>query len=149
MSENVFLEHSYWDTYFGADKEQHYKSKELVALEDKLITREFSFSSLSGSLLQFAKQGLSAAHGSPTNWPAGKSIGTQSLKDVILQARNQSEHWEEGSLTNKVQQCFNTLVSDFGPQFAQYNNKNLAFEIISLFDWKDFTKFKDDMLTMQ
>ncbi len=138
----------YWDTYFGEDKDQHYKSLDLKPLMDRLATREFSFAALAGTLLQFAKQGLSAVYGSPTNWPQGKAIGSQPLKTVILQARNQSEHWEEGNPRPPVETCFQALEAEKGTQFAQYKTKNLAFDVVSMLGWNTFTAFKNDMLTM-
>ena len=138
----------YWDTYFGEDKDQHYKSQDLKVLNDRLATREFSFASLAGTLLQFAKQGLSAVYGSPSNWPSGKAIGSQPLKTVILQARNQSEHWEEGNPRPPVEVCFQTLEVEKGNQFAHYKTKNLAFDVVSMLGWKAFSDFKSDMLTM-
>ena len=138
----------HWDTYFGEDKEQHYKSLNLKLLMDRLATREFSLASLAGTLLQFAKQGLSAVYGSPTNWPPGTAIGSQPLKTVILQARNQSEHWEEGNPRPLVETCFQTLEAEKGTQFAQFRTKNLSFDVISILGWSTFTDFKNDMLTM-
>ncbi len=138
----------HWDTYFGEDKDQHYKSLDLKPLMDRLATREFSFAALAGTLLQFAKQGLSAVYGSPTNWPQGKAIGSQPLKTVILQARNQSEHWEEGNPRPPVETCFQALEAEKGTQFAQYKTKNLAFDVVSMLGWNSFTAFKNDMLTM-
>ena len=138
----------YWDTYFGEDKDQHYKSLDLKALMDRLTTREFSLASLAGTLLQFAKQGLSAVYGTPTTWPPGKSIGSQPLKTVILQARNQSEHWEEGNPYPPVEACFQILEAEKGNQFCQYKTKNLAFDVVSMLGWKTFSDFKRDMLTM-
>ncbi len=138
----------HWDTYFGEDKDQYYKSKDLKDLEDRLVTREFSFASLAGTLLQFAKQGLSAVYGSPSNWPAGKAIGSQPLKVVILEARNQSEHWEEGNPRPRVEGCFQALEAEKGNVFGQYKIKNLAFEVVSMLGWNTFADFKNDMLSM-
>ena len=138
----------HWDTYFGEDKDQYYKSKDLKDLEDRLATKEFSFASLAGTLLQYAKQGLSAAYGAPTNWPAGKAIGSQPLKTVILEARNQSEHWEEGNPRPRVEACFQTLEAEKGKEFGQYRTKNLAFEVVSMLSWHTFTDFKNDMLSI-
>lgn len=138
----------YWGTYFSEDKDQHHKSLDLKALMDRLATREFSFASLAGTLLQFAKQGLSAVYGSSTNWPPGKAIGSQSLKTVILQARNQSEHWEEGNPRSPVEACFQALEAEKGNQFAHYKTKNLAFDVVSMLGWRAFPDFRSDMLTM-
>lgn len=138
----------HWDTYFGADKDQHDKSKDLTILEARLASLEFSFSSLSGTLLQYAKQGLSASHGKPTNWPKGRSIGSQDLRTIILEARNQSEHWEEGKPYPNVELCFSTLAAEKGPEFSSFKSKNLAFDIVSLLGWRSYSNFKDDLLSM-
>jgi hypothetical protein len=138
----------HWDTYFGEDKEQYYKSKDLGVLEERLVAREFSYSSLAGTLLQYAKQGLSASFGKHANWPNGRLVSSQDLKTIILESRNQSEHWEEGNPFPKVEQCFNTLAAEKGPEFAQYKTKNLAFEIVSMLGWHSYADFKNDLLSM-
>ena len=139
----------HWDTYFGSDKEQFYKTRELEVLEDSLRTREFSVASLSGNLLNYAKQGLSAVYGSPANWPTGRRLGSQDLKTIILEARNQSEHWEEGNPWQKVEACFKALEAEVGSQFGDYKTKNLAFEVVAALGWRSFSNFKNDMLAMQ
>lgn len=138
----------HWDTYFGEDKDQYYKSKDLDALEARLASREFSFSSLAGTLLQYAKQGLSASFGKPVNWPSGRFVGSQDLKTIILESRNQSEHWEEGNPYPKVELCFNTLAAEKGPEFSHYMTKNLAFEVVSMLGWCSYADFKNDLLSM-
>lgn len=138
----------YWDTYFGEDKEQHYKSKDLNVLQARLTSREFSLSSLAGTLLQYAKQGLSASFGKPVNWPNGRSVGSQDLKTIILESRNQSEHWEEGNPFPKVEQCFERLAAEIGPQFSDYRTKNLAFAVVCMLGWRSYADFRDDLLSM-
>lgn len=138
----------HWDTYFGEDKEQYYKSKDIDTLEARLASREFSFSSLAGTLLQYAKQGLSASFGKPVNWPNGRLVGSQNLKTIILESRNQSQHWEEGSPSLKVNQCFNILTAEKGPDFGQYKTKNLAFVVVSMLGWHTYADFKNDLLSM-
>lgn len=138
----------HWDTYFNEDRDQHYKSKDLETLQANLALKEFSFSSLAGTLLQYAKQGLSASFGAPANWPQGRLIGTQKLKTIILEARNQSEHWEEGSPKLRVQQCFDTLTLEKGSDFAEYRIKNLAFKVVSLLGWRSYAEFRTDLLSM-
>lgn len=56
----------------------------------KLQAKYFSICSLSGALLQIAKQGISSVHVSLTYSPDGRAIGNETLKNVIWQARNQS-----------------------------------------------------------
>ncbi|WP_306591427.1 hypothetical protein [Geothrix sp. 21YS21S-4] len=137
----------YWDTYFGPDKDQHYKSISLEELEKMLEVREFSISALSGNVLQLAKQGLSLAYGSPSDWPSVRQIGSQTLAAVILQARNQTEHWEEGNPKPKVVICFDALTAEMGPEFSRYREKNLAFEVISLLGWHTLEDFNRDFQT--
>jgi len=138
----------HWGTYFGEDKDQYNKSKDLDALEARLASREFSFSSLAGTLLQYAKQGLSASFGKPVNWPTGRLVGSQNLKTIILESRNQSEHWEEGKPFPKVEQCFNTLSAEKGAEFSLYKTKNMAFDVISMLGWRSYAEFKNDLLSM-
>lgn len=139
---------AYWDTYFGEDKDQHYKSNDLARIETRLAIREFSYSSLAGTLLQYAKQGLSASFGSPAHWPKGRLIGSQHLKTIILEARNQSEHWEEGKPKERVRHCFDTLASEIGPEFTEYRTKNLASKVVALFGWRSYAAFRSDLLSM-
>lgn len=137
-----------WATYFNEDKVQYHKSKALSDLEARLATREFSFASLAGTLLQFAKQGLSVAYGHPDKWPTGRAIGSLSLKTVIREARNQSEHWEERKPRQGVEECFQALEETKGSVFGQYKTKNLAFEVVSMLGWRTFMDFRKDMLSM-
>lgn len=139
----------YWETYFGPDKDQFYKTKSLEELEARLSSKEFSFSSLSGSLLQYAKQGLSVAYGKPENWPDGRQIGTQALKTVILEARNQSIHWEEGNPRQRVKDCFDLLATDIDSKFSSYCAKNLAFDVVSMLGWKTVGEFKAELGAMK
>lgn len=138
----------HWDTYFGEDKEQYHKSKDLDELEARLASREFSFSALSGTLLQYAKQGLSASFRESANWPDGRLVGTQHLKTIILESRNQSAHWEEGSPSQRVERCFETLIADMGSKFGEYKTKNLAFEVVSMLGWRSYVDFRNDLLSM-
>lgn len=135
----------YWDTYFGADKEHYYKSKNLDSLKIELAEKQHSYSLLASSLLSFAKQLLSKMHGNPENWPLGRDIGSQKLTTIIQQARNQSQHWEEGRLRAPVTECFTRLFQDFGSPFDKYHEKNLAFEVVKVLDWKSYNDFQRDM----
>src|SRR5258705_8470239 len=146
----------YWETYFGADKEHHEVSVKLKEKETLIQVRSFSTSSQSGTLLQYAKQGISLVHQAAFNangtarglaqCPQGRLIGSQPLRDVIWQGRNHAIHWEEGNPHPAVEACFNTLIADFGPSFADYRTRNLAFEIVQELDWRSYPKFRDDML---
>ena len=134
-----------WDAYFTEDKEAFHKDKEIESKRQTFLTHEFAIASLSGSLLQMAKQGISIVHSGLVNCPDGRLIGTQKLKQVIWQGRNQSIHYEEGNFTPAVITCFDTLASEIDSKFNRYRTANLAFEIVNLLGWKSFSDFKTDM----
>ncbi len=135
----------HWDTYFGEDKERHGKDLERQQLEARLATRQFSMSALAGTALQYAKQGISVVHGGLASCPAGRSIGSVALKDVIWQGRNQASHWEEGRPHPPVVKCFEALRSEQDAAFGDYRVRSLADEVIALLAWRDWAAFEADM----
>ena len=138
----------YWNTYFGSDKERFYKDKELQDVVAKFTAHEFSVQSLSADLLQFAKQGMSIVHSGLKTSPPGRSIGTQALRDVIWQGRNQALHWEAHNFTPAVVNCFQRLAQDVDPKFSYYNSRSMAFDVVELLGWGDFAHFRTDMLLL-
>jgi hypothetical protein len=138
----------YWENYFGDDKDLHHKKLSSLNLSQQVDLHQFAIAQLSGSLLQFAKQGISIVHGDLANCPDGRLIGTQPLKDIIWQARNQAIHWEEGSPRQKVVDCFNKLTTEKDALFSAYLTKNLAFEVINILEWKDYKSFERDMISL-
>jgi len=138
----------HWDTYFGPDKERHHAQESLDNTKEKLTKLNFSIESLSGNILQHAKQGISIVHGEPANCPVGRIIGTQSIEKIIWQARNQSLHWESQIFHPPVVNCFNKLSKEINSEFSLYTSRNMAFDIINLFNWRTFRDFKIDMLSI-
>lgn len=132
-------------TFFSEEERLLYeKNKDKKLLEQNIWIHKISISALSGTLLQFAKQGISMQYGGLKNCPAGREIGSQDLKTIILQGRNQAMHWEEG-LRPATKNCFSQLVKDFGLQFGGANKKSLAFEVINVLEWKTFGNFERDL----
>jgi len=138
----------YWDTYFGSDKNLYHSSAEADELGEIVLLHSFSCSAQSGSVLQYAKQGISLVHAGPSACPEGRSVGSQSLKNVIWQGRNQAIHWEEGRLNTVVQTCFQTLAAEFHPRFSDFQSRSLAFEVVELLGWRDYAAFERDMLLL-
>lgn len=137
----------YWDTYFGPDKERFHKDAEVMKLGERVAAKSFSTAALAGNLLQYAKQGIALRYGkNREGCPDGRMIGAVTLHEVIWQARNQSMHWEEGDPHRPVQRCFDRLAEEFGAQFSEYRNRNLAFEVICLLGWSTIENFKNDLL---
>lgn len=120
---------------------------EIKNTETSLEAKSFSICSLSGALLQIAKQGISIVHGSLANCPDGRTIGDETLKNVIWHARNQSLHFEEGNYRLPVVECFKTLENDFGLKF-NLSDKNLSKDIVDLLGWKDYSVYESDMVSL-
>ena len=119
-------------------------------LKNRLKVKNFSRSSLSGNLLSIAKQGMSYVNeGKPKDWPDGRMIGSLSLKEIIIQGRNQSLHWEEKKLSKPVAIFFKQLIQTYGlTMFGMFQHQNLGFNIIRILNWRDFDDFKSDMLLL-
>lgn len=92
--------------------------EEIKRLELSIDIKKDSINALCGALLQIAKQGISKVHGNLTNCSDGRSVGSEKLKNVIWQGRNQSLHYEEGSFRRPIQDCFANLAATFGNQFS-------------------------------
>lgn len=137
-----------WDTYFGSENDLHAGVAAAHDAENLITVHTFSRSAQSGSILQYAKQGISLAHGGLDKCPEGRSIGSQSLKNIVWQGRNQAMHWEEGDLHEVVKNCFNALFKDFGKAFLDFHSQSLAFEVIGTLQWHEFADFEKDMLSL-
>jgi hypothetical protein len=138
---------TYWETYFGPERERHYTSNSLANEEATLLTRTFSRCALATALLQYAKQGISIVHGEFSNAPIVRQLHGVELKELILQGRNQASHWEERKLRKAATACFDTLKSG-DAAFADYLKRNLAFEVVLLLGWRDWGDFQKDMLSL-
>ena len=137
----------YWETYFGPDKKRYHAEGALARAEAAVAAHAFSRSALSSSLLQYAKQGISAVHGDLAAAPTARQIHGLELKVVIWQGRNQASHWEEGKPHPPVVACFETLKAA-DTAFTDYRTRNLAFEIVRLLGWNDWATFDQDMRSL-
>ncbi|NHN25035.1 hypothetical protein FIA58_005025 [Flavobacterium jejuense] len=133
---------------FSRDNNLNDKKNELTNIENSIIAKKQSINSLSMSLLQIAKQGISASYGNLNDCPSGRTLGTETLKNIIWQARNQSLHCEEGSPHNAVKNCFQNLQNDFGEKFNLSNDykDNKAKNIIDLLCWNKYENYKRDLI---
>lgn len=138
----------HFETYFGVDKERHHKAADAEDLQAQIAVHAFAEASLAGTLLQYAKQGMSIVHGPLSKVPDGRLIGSQALKEVIWQARNQTMHWEEGKLHPPVVQCFETLIKERGPAFTDFRTRGMGFEVVRDLGWKTVADFEKDMMLL-
>lgn len=140
----------HWETYFGSDRDRYYRQNERDRLAAQVEAHTFSVSALAGAVLQYAHQGVLLVQGRPPTGPAGRSIGSQSLRDIISAVRNQAMHWEEQDLRNFNRRCFDSLAQEIDPKFAEYNSgRNLAMDIVELLEWRDFERFRSDLTSLE
>jgi hypothetical protein len=137
----------HWDTYFGPDKERQYTEKELPEKTQLRDARAFACAAMAGSILQFAKQGMSQVHGGLDQCHSGRQIYGVGLKDIIWQGRNHALHWEESQPRRAVQECFDALAQT-ELAFAEYRSRNLSFEIVRLLGWRAVEQFEVDMMSL-
>jgi hypothetical protein len=127
----------------------HKAHQESIAHQQRLkvISQHLSgINQLCGLILQSAKQGISAVYGN-TGWGLGRIVGsTEPLGNVILQARNQAFHYEEGSPKQRVKDCFAHLHADFG--IPDDLTQNLArFLVFDVLGWHSYSDYEADMLS--
>lgn len=126
--------------------------QDIADLENSIANKELSYQAIGMSILQIAKQGISKTHGNPANCPDGRTLTTQSLKNIILQARNQSIHHEEGNYRNNVKTCFADLNNDYGSDFDLNANptNNLSTKVINqILNWHSYENYYDDMMLLK
>src|ERR1700730_1249698 len=138
---------SYWEAYFEKEPELDKVAKEVDDLKNRIESRTTARASLAAALLQIAKQGISMVHGTAPG-PSGRSIGSLTLRTLIWEARNQSMHYEGGSVHPPVRACFETLAAETGKStLRDYNVRNLAYEVIEVLGWHSLADFKADLTT--
>lgn len=118
---------------------------------EPINNKEISYLALGRSILQIAKQGISKTHGNPQNYPYGRIITTQSLKNIVWQGRNQAIHHEEGNYNNNVKDCFTDLKNNFGVDFdlSVNSTKNLSTKVIDrVLKWHSYIDYYNDMISL-
>jgi hypothetical protein len=142
----------HYETYFGPDKERFHADAQLQELTARMAARAFSVAAAAAALLQNAKDGISLVHHGPKACPVGRPIGTQFLKDVIWNGRNQGLHWGEGTrggFNSAVEGCFQKLAAEVDGKFSQYKQRNMAFDVVDLLGWRTWENFRDDLMTLK
>ena len=120
--------------------------------ENSIASKELSYQAIGMSILQIAKQAISKVHGNLGDCPDGRILTTQTLKNVIWQARNQSIHHEEGNYNNNVKTCFTDLNKDYGSDFDlnAYPTNNLSTKVINqILNWHSYENYYNDMMLLK
>lgn len=95
-----------------------------------------------GAVLQVGKQALSYRFGRKGNIPTANArrIGTQTVIDVIWEARNHAMHWEERKPTSPSEAMILTLQGD--GLLTMRAGKNHAADLLEIIGWRS----ADDVL---
>ncbi|MEH1800442.1 MAG: hypothetical protein V7L13_15005 [Nostoc sp.] len=131
--------------------QEEFLISQMEEFKNLIDAKSVAVSSLCGALLQIAKQGISIVHKNLISCPDGKNIGSEVLKNVIWQGRNQSMHYEDGKFQTPVTNCFQKLEASFGNEFSLslHSGENFAQKIvIKLFGWNDYQVYKQDMISL-
>ncbi len=151
LKEPKFLENLGGEARKNLPKKLAETDKQIEKITDDIHLHSNSAKILCGALLQFAKQGISIVHKDYIVCPDGRMVGSQSLKEIIWQARNHGIHYEESPNHNpKVIDCFAALEADFGLQFSlqAHPGENLSKEVIKVLGWYGYSTFQEDMLLL-
>jgi hypothetical protein len=138
----------YWDTYFGPDKERHIANMAKDEAVGRLQVRGFARTAMCAALLQFAKQGISIVHQGLDKCPNGREINGLALKDIIWAGRNQGLHWEDEAPWKHTRSVFEGLTEKVSPDFAAFAERNMAFEIVRMLDWRDVEQVRVDLMSI-
>ncbi|MDR7870448.1 MAG: hypothetical protein RIN55_06300 [Tissierellaceae bacterium] len=142
-----FTEGDYFSSFYRQAK---YYEEIIKPMKDKIFiceksinNKKHSISSLSGAVLQIAKQGISIKFNGLKNCPTGRTvINGVVLKAIIWHGRNQAMHYEEDIKNIDTISCFNDLG------FVTINNINLAKDVIDLLGWKTYIDYEADMISL-
>ena len=143
MKKHGFTAEGVMDLY-GFNKASDKLRAEVEDILNFVVANTGSLAIIAGAVLQIAKQGISINFKSLKNCPVGRTIGRESIKNIIWQGRNQAMHFEEGNYRNGVINCFKNLEMDFGNRF-KLADKNLAYDVLTLLGWESYSAYERDM----
>jgi hypothetical protein len=125
---------------------QHLRSQ-VAALQARVGAHQQATQAIAGAVLQIAKQGISLVHGALAAAPPGRSIGSQCVRDIVWQGRNQSMHYEEGNFKKPLTDLFAKLEAEQGPRFslAAHPQQNRAKQIVELLGWHSYAAYVQDL----
>lgn len=120
---------------------------EVATLQASVGTHQHAIQAIAGAILQIAKQGIALVHSGLVAAPAGRALGSLTVRDIIWQARNQSMHYEEGTFKKPLLDLFATLEQEHGSQFslAKHSRQNRAKQVLDVLGWTNYESYLKDM----
>lgn len=130
-----------------ANKDSEELRRDISTLEAQIGTLQLSFQVINGAIIQIAKQGISLIHKELQLAPAGRLIGSTSVRDIVWQARSQAMHYEETIKNKHVIALFALLENENGSNFSltKHPLQSRATQVIELLGWNDYSAYLDDM----
>lgn len=124
---------------------------EIVEMSARIASHETATQALAGAILQIAKQLMSIVYVDIAKAPTGDMHGTVSTRDVIVAARNQSMHYEEGVLKNKTsREHFEALAATYGDDFRLDLGpiRSRAKEVLRVLKWASYEQYVVSMTAL-
>lgn len=120
---------------------------EIDKLKYSIENKKISLSALSMSILQIARQGISAHKHYTKGCNKCRKIAGVSLCQIIWEARNQSIHHEKAKYEPAQELCFQKLNKQYRGKFDLISNpkKNFAYDVLELLEWINYDKYVEDM----
>jgi len=138
--------------YQGMAKPKAELEKQIQDVSESIDAKSASIAALSGALLQLAKQCISLRYGKPQNAPDGADISGVLVKDIIIEGRNQSIHYENPKeISENVTKLFKALdtIRNDGNTCDAKSQTNFAFEVVKLLGWRTFSGFEAHLLSIK
>jgi len=136
----------------GVAKPKAELEKEIADVSESIDAKSASIATLSGALLQIAKQCISLKYGKPPNAPAGGNIDGVLIKEIIWEGRNQSIHYENPKeISDNVVTLFSKLdaLRDDGISWDARSQTNFAFEIVQFLGWREYSDFEQHLKSIR
>lgn len=113
---------------------------------ERLIPRQ----AMASTVLQIAWHGLSRTYSHPRLAPPGRQIPAlnSSLRDCIHFGRNQSMHWDEGSLRSPTREFFAVAVGA-NPALSGFETESKAVEMLRILDWRTLEFVSAELLGLR
>jgi hypothetical protein len=137
-----------WEAHFDVSPKADAIELKAEEVAKSIEARRISADALASGLLQVVKQGMSIVNGGLQQSPEGRHISGLKLRSVVWQARNQCMHYEEQNLNEWVVGCFVALGDRVAPVFKEYNERNLAYEVVKMLGWDKLSQFNEDLASL-
>jgi hypothetical protein len=120
---------------------------QMTSIQASIGSHQQAMQTISGAILQIAKQGISIVYGGIEAAPEGRKLGSLPIRDIIWQSRNQAMHFECDSFHKPVTALFAKLESEYGSQFSlvQHANQSRAKQVLGLLSWNNYEHYLNDM----